>query len=341
MQCRRRWSAVAGILFLGAVASQVQARDPVADAQSMQAAHGPEAVGLRISVLDDLNKKSVTEKDHYVGHDMLGDSALNGPWAQLLTQTDNPDAQLNAAILIASAKALSADGAFEKIMMPSPNAALRYWGAKGLEGIMGELINVGPDSKDRALKALNKAIAHETSGVVKQQIILALGAAGDVGALQTAADVLASQLQDSSPDHETIDAAGTALAQLDALLKKGATVDKAKVAKSAAWIASFSAQQLRGLAGRGTDNAAADAAPEVPEAYTQSIYNTVSSAIAVLNDLAGQGAFATVHPPVPGDVREYSNELQFAVDGIAGSPTTDGALQKLIPGVPVPPPVKQ
>ncbi|HUO09969.1 MAG TPA: hypothetical protein VM008_16815 [Phycisphaerae bacterium] len=305
----------------------------------MQAAHGADAVALRISMLDDLNKMSVTARDRYV-NEMLGGSALNGPWAQLLKQTDNPDAQLNSAILIASAKALSADGAFENIMLPSTNAAVRYWGARGLEGILADLIKVGTAAKNRALEALNKAIAKENSGVVKQQIIRALGAAGDVEALQTAADALAMQLQNPSPDHETIDAAGTALSQLDALLKKGATVDKAKVAKSAAWIAAFSAQQLRAVAGRGADNTSPDAAPEVPEAYTQSIYSTVSSAIAVLNDLAGKGAFPTVHAPV-GDVREYSNELQFAVDGIAGSATAAGTLQKLIPGVPVPPAIRQ
>jgi hypothetical protein len=332
MQCRRRWSAVAGMILLGASARLVQARSAADDAAVMGTSHSETAVSLRNEVLDDLNKKSATAKDAYVGQDMLGGPDLDGPWAKLLKQTTNLDAQLNAAILVAQAKALSADAALEKLMVPNPNAAIRYWGAKGLEYILPDLMKVGGAAVTRALTALNTTIAHETSGVVKQEIIRALGAAGDVPALQTAADALASQLQGGPADHETIDAAATAMTQLDGLIKKGAAIDKAKVANSAAMIASFSAQQLQNLQTHQKDSGT----PDIPTAYSDSVRSAVAAAISVLNDVAGKNAFTAPGKDAGPD------EIQFNVDGITGSASSGaGSLQKVVPGVPVPPAIKK
>ena len=334
MQCRRRWSAIAGLILLGVAAKLVQARDPGADAAAMLAAKGFDAVQLRNQILDDLTKMPVTTKDAYVGTDMLGGSALKGPFANLLRQTGNTDAQLNTAILIAQAHALSADGALETIMIPNSNSAIRYWGAKGLENILPELMKVGGDAVKRALTALNTTIATEKSGVVKQEIIRALGAAGDVAALQTAANALAAQLAAGPADHETIDAAGTAMSQLDALLKKGATVDKTNVARSAAMIASYSAQQLQAMKTRATD--AGDPAENIPTAYSDSVRNAVTAAISVLNDAAGKNAFT-----IPGK-DAGPDEIQFNVDSITGSASAGkGSLQKIIPDVPIPAPIKK
>ena len=331
MQCRRRWSAVAGLILLGAGTRLVQARNAADDAAVMQTSHSETAVALRNQVLDDLNKKSATAKDAYV-QEMLGQH-LDGPWAKLLQDNTNPDAQLNAAILIAQAKALSADAALETLMVPNSNAAIRYWGAKGLENILPELMKVGGAAVTRALNALNNTIAHETSGVVKQEIIRALGAAGDVPALQTAADALASQLQSGPADHETIDAAATAMIQLDALIKKGATIDKAKVANSAAMIASFSAQQLQAMQARQN---ASGAPGDIPTAYSDSVRAAVIAAVNVLNGAAGKTAFTA-----PGK-EAGPDEIQFNVDGITGSSSSGaGSLQKIIPGVPVPPAIKK
>ena len=299
----------------------------------MLTSHSDTAVALRNQVLDDLTKKNATAKDAYVGTDMLGGSALNGPWAKLLKQTGNLDAQLNAAILIAQAKALSADAALENIMIPNSNAAIRYWGAKGLENILPELMKVGGDAVKRALTALNTTIAHETSGVVKQEIIRALGAAGDGAALETAADALASQLQAGPADHETIDAAATAMSQLDALMKKGATIDKAKVANSAAMIASYSAQQLPAMQKRLQESGGPG---DIPPAYSDSVRAAVTAAINVLNDAAGKNAFT------PPGKDSGPDEIQFNVDSITGSASAGaGSLQKIFPNVPVPSAIKK
>ncbi|MGN6367584.1 MAG: hypothetical protein ACTHN5_04920 [Phycisphaerae bacterium] len=318
------------MILLGVGATFAQARDYKADASAMLGAKGKDAINLRTAILDDLNKMNVVQKNEYV-RQMLGGSALDGPWAKILKQSGNPDAQLNGAILISEARALSADAALENIMISNPNPAIRYWGAKGLEGILPELMKVGGAAVTRALTALNNTIAHETSGVVKQEIIRALGAAGDVGALQTAADALADQLQSGPADHETIGAAGTAMSQLDPLIKKGATVDKTKLATSAARIASFAAQQLQAMEARQGESGG-----DVPTNYSDSVRDAVTSAIAVLNDLAGSKAFTA-----PGKDAD-SNEIQFNVNAITGSASSGpGSLQKVIPGVPVPPAIKK
>ena len=329
MQCRRRWSAIAVVMFIGAGTSLVQARDPVADAKAMDTAKGSDAVSLRAAILDDISKMDVTKRDTYVGKQMLGNDRTPGPFIALLSSS-NPDAQLNAAITIAQTRTLAADATLES-MLKHANPAIRYWGAKGLTEIMPDLIKI-PAAKTRAITALTTALVPETSGVVKQQIIRALGAADDVGAVSIAADSLAAQMQSGNSDHETIDAAATALNLLDAVIKKGATIDKSKVAKSAAWIASFSAQQIVALKARLQEGGGTG---DVPEAYQMSVVGAITSSITVLNDLVGKNTFPAVSRTASPE------EIQFAVDGIAGSTSSPGSLQTALPDVKSPPAIKK
>jgi hypothetical protein len=327
MQCRRRWSAIAVVILMGAGTSLVLARDPFDDAKAMEAAKGTDAVILRAAILADLNKMNVTDKDDYVSKKMLGTDRNPGPFVALLASS-SPDAQLNAAITIAQTKTLSADAALESMLKHS-NPAIRYWGAKGLTDIMDEIAKI-PSSKTRAINTLTDALSKETSGVVKQQIIRALIAADDAPAVITATQILADQLQKGISDHETLDAAAAALNQIDTLIKGGTTVDVPSTAQAAAFTASFAAQQLVALKAQ-----LPEGVTDVPEDMRSSTANVANKAINVLNDLAGKSPFTPV-------ARTASpEEIQFATDSITGSSSAPGDLQKMIPGVPIPPAIKK
>src|SRR5262249_4941506 len=105
-------------------------------------------------------------------------------------------------------------------------------------------------------------------------------------------------------------------------------LDKAKAAKSAAWIANLAAQQMVAYKARLGDS-------DLPKDYSDSVYNAIAAATNLLNDLAGKDSFPQIaHGSDP-------NELQFNVDAVTGSASAPGKLQKILPDVPVPPAIKK
>ncbi len=335
MQFWRRWRVLGMVALIGALASgslraAIAAEDLVKDAHDLETAKGASAIGIRMAILNPTKTMGMVDKDQY-GTQMVGSPNSPGPFVKLLSST-NPDAQLNAAIVIAEAGTLSTDWSLEK-MLKHPNPAVRYWGAQGLGNIMGPISSVGDGTKTRAISALTDALASEPSGLVKMQIIAALGKSGDLAPLLTGLDTLSKQLQNGPADATTLDAASTALTQFDTLIRaKGglSKSDQTAVAKSAAWTASFAAQQQVAMKDK-RDKEGSD----MPDGYAGSVSNVVNNAVKVLNDLSSRGTFKVE----PGD--DSPAALQIAVDTLTGSASAgQGDLQKSMPDVPVPPTIK-
>jgi hypothetical protein len=320
---RRLWSVIALVGALSPAA--LGAEDVAADAAAMSTAKGSTAVDIRASVVAAAKPMSLMDRDAY-------GAAVVRAFEPLLSSA-NTDAQLNAAITIVEMHTLSTDRSLEG-MLKNSSPAVRYWGAKGLGVIIPDLQKVGGAAISNAVNGLLNALKTESSGIVKSQIVNALGKTNDVHTVGQGVDSLAAQLSEGTVDGETLDAAAAALGQLDVAIRASGGVSKADAsaaAKSAAWTASFAAQQQVAL----SEKLTADQS-ELPEGYSASTLNVVSTAVKVLNDLAGRG---TIKGPA-GD--ESPDALQLMVDGLTGTSSTGpGELQKAMPGVAVPPAIKK
>ena len=327
MQFSRRWSLVAGVLlaagFVGS-SSTFGAINLSAEAAKMETAKGADAVAVKTTVLA-AAPATMVDKNKY-GRDVAVAFAPE-------LKSKNPDAQLNTAILLASLQALFMDSTLED-MLKNPNPAVRYWGAKGLGDIMDTLKSVGGATMGNAQSALTTGIAGETSGLVKYQMAVALGKSGDPKAMLKALTVLTGQLANGGVDSDTLEATAVTLSSMETALKSGSTLAKADldaVAKSAAWSASFAAQeQVLVKASRASEGS------DFPKAYSTASLAVVNNAVKVLNGLPGGGSLKMTAAD------DSPEGLQFGVDALVGSAGAGpGDLQKVMTTVPVPPVVKK
>lgn len=171
MQTRRRWTVPFMLATLVAGALPLLAASFASDASAMEAATGDGCRVIRDRILKDAPDPSkVVDRDKY-GHDV---AAAFGP---LVANSKNPDAVLNAAILIAEMETLSTDAALEN-MLTNPDAAVRYWAAKGLTSLMPRLKPLGAATVARAVNPLTAVGKTEKDPLVLSQINKALTAAG-------------------------------------------------------------------------------------------------------------------------------------------------------------------
>jgi hypothetical protein len=327
MEFWRRWRLLSVIALVGALSPVALGADLATLVAGLKDAKGSAAVDAREAIVSPTKSMTLMSRATY-------GTKVATSLAPLLVYTTNVDAQLNAAIAIAELHTLSMDSSLEG-MLKNTSPAVRYWGAKGLGGIMPDLQNVGGATINNAVNALLAALKTEKSGIVKARIMEALGKTNDVKTVQQGVDILAAQISAKTTDAETLDAAATGLAQFDAAIRASASgmskADASAAAKSVAWTASFVAQQQVAL----NEKLSADQS-DLPEGYAASTANVVNTAVKVLNDLAGRGTFKAP----AGD--ESPDALQLLVDGITGTPSTgQGELQKVMPDVPVPPVIKK
>jgi hypothetical protein len=327
MEFWRRWRQLSVIALVGALSQVALGAGLAEDAAAMATAKGAAAVAIRGTVTGAAKSMSLVERDRY-------GSEVAKAFAPLLSNSNNIDAQLNSAILITEMQTLSTDSTLEG-MLKNSSPAVRYWGAKGLGGIIPDLEKVGGAAISNAVNGLLTALKTEKSGIVKAQMVEALAKTSDVRTVVQGLDILSSQLAGGTADSDTLDATAAGLSQLDAAIRAAGTGvakgDAAAAAKSAAWTASFAAQQQVAL----SEKLSADQS-DLPDGYSTSTTNVVGAAVKVLNDLAGRGTFKAP----AGD--ESPDALQLMVDGLTGtSGTGQGELQKAMPDVPVPPAIKK
>jgi len=132
----------------------------------MEKAHGAAAVAIKDAVLKE-EPATPVERDEYA-------QRMVKEFEKELT-SQNTDARLNTAILMAKLEALACDGVLEQ-MLKNPDPAVRLWGAKGLGMIAPTLTKVGGSSREDAVKTLKEAEGVENSAVVKGEIERALAA---------------------------------------------------------------------------------------------------------------------------------------------------------------------
>jgi hypothetical protein len=202
---------------------------------------------------------------------------------------------------------------------------VRYWAAKGL----GEIPNLkAVGGHIAAIRALQGQLGKETSGVVKKEIIRSVAKLGELADLIKLLEVIAGSMQASLPDPETLDAANSALSEVETATRSAAPqpADAAAIARHASAIASFASQHE--VAARAKDPGA------ITDGHHAAILGVINSAIKVLNNAAGKQAFTGI----PDGKAE---EVLVLLNSIVGSSTLGpGQVQKVFPGAPVPPAVK-
>src|SRR5271170_3665527 len=88
---------------------------------------------------------------------------------------NNPKTALNVTIIAAQVNNMSTESLFETALTNS-SAAVRYWAAKGMGGVLPALAQIGP-SYQQAVAALQKAAQTEQDTMAAAQIALALSQA--------------------------------------------------------------------------------------------------------------------------------------------------------------------
>jgi hypothetical protein len=329
MEFWRRWRLLSVIALVGVVSQVALGAGLDEEVAALQGAKGTAAVAAREAIVGPGKSMSLVSRDSY-------GATVASKLAPLLAKPEiSVDARLNAAIAIAEMHTLSTDKSLEG-MLKNAAPEVRYWGAKGLGGIMPDLGKVGGQSLRDAVNGLLTALKTEKSGIIKTQMIEALGKTNDLRTVLQGVDVLTAQIAAGTTDTATLDAAAAALTQLDTAIRAAGAGgmskgDTSAAAKSVAWMASDAAQQQVAL----SEKASAEQS-EMPEGYASSTANVVSTAVKALNDLAGRGTFKGP----AGD--ESPDALQLMVDGLTGTPGTgQGELQKTMPDVPVPPAIKK
>jgi hypothetical protein len=167
MHTRRRWTVPFFLATLVASGPLALAVDFSGDVTAIQAANAEDAVKIRDRILKEA-PTDIISRDRY-GADV---ARAFGPVAQ---SNKNPDAQLNAAILISEMQTISTDSTLERLLSTA-EADVRYWAAKGLAALMPRLKPVG--GVGAAVSALQAARKTEKEPLVQAQIDRALTAAG-------------------------------------------------------------------------------------------------------------------------------------------------------------------
>ncbi|HVS70735.1 MAG TPA: HEAT repeat domain-containing protein [Phycisphaerae bacterium] len=170
MHLRRRWLPLVLLSTSLATLTPLTARAGYVEdqAKAMESATPEQAITIRNDVLK-AAPTGVLDRDKY-------GSEVCHAFTHIISDAKNPDAALNSAILIAKLGTLSTDATLEA-MLKNPDPAIRYWAAKGLEGIMTTLAKL-PSAQKEAVTALTDAQAAEKSDIVKSAIARALHAAG-------------------------------------------------------------------------------------------------------------------------------------------------------------------
>jgi hypothetical protein len=219
--------------------------------------------------------------------------------------------------VIAKAGTLSVDSAC-LAMIAHADAAIRYWGARGLQGIVPSVISAGPA---RAIAAVQAALAKETSGVVAAELVHALAALNDYPALLDGLDKYANLFATAVPDVNMLSAATEGLNKLNAQTASKPAADKVRAARVSMRLASFTAQQ---------NSAAAKAAEQgLPSDFVTAVNRLLEAATRVANAAGGASPAPALRPPTGRD----ADELLFNTGSTFGTPTNDGAVQGKITGV--------
>jgi hypothetical protein len=298
------------LILTGVIGSTVAQAALPKTAADMEAAHGKEAIAIREAIISTL-PSDVSLRDK------LANDEIIPTFRSCLTST-NPDARLNTAMMMCQLQTLSADAVLMD-MLKNPDASVRYWGAKGLAGIVQSMKLVGAQA---VVKALDNAAKGEKSGVVLQEIVKALALYEDLGGILDALDAVGTLMKGSISDKGIIDAATVALHAVDKSIKTAAPA-----AKVAALVASLAAQQQ--LLSFNAQQAIGQA---LDKAYTSSVTSLLEAALKVLNDASGKTFSLHGETDVAGQ--------QLIIKGITGEGATPGDIQKAMPDVPIPPTIK-
>jgi hypothetical protein len=240
------------------------------------------------------------------------------------------EVRLHAAILIHDLNTLSTDTTLVQ-MLSSDDAAVRYWGARGLVDISGNLAKIGGTAVRNVVKALGDRAKVESSGIVQQEIVRALIQYSGFAPLLDALNATGDQMEAGIPDAALLETAALGLDFVGKSMGGAAAADKVKAATVAARAASYAAQQLK-------KNEEAvktiDASATVPADYVAAVQRVVDGATKVAGAAAGKTY------SVPTGTSSY--ELLMNVNGVFGTPgDRAGKLQGDLTGVPVPSKVKE
>ncbi|MCL2648418.1 MAG: hypothetical protein FWD61_15655 [Phycisphaerales bacterium] len=333
MQFRRRWNAWAlAAVLLASVAAFAAPVSPDEAATKFKTVKGDDAVKLREDILANAPPKTaIADRERYVGE--IGRAFID----QKLffgenVEGGNVEGPLNAAITISQLQAVGADKCLNA-MLSSPNAAIRYWGAKGLIDIASSIKKVGGGKAMTA--ALHSALSKEPSHLVKKQILGAIVALDDVESMIGALQSIATQMQSTFPDQDNLQVIITALSgsgadakySLASLAKQALSPSqKAQVAQAVANIASFAVQQEQ-----------AKAVDDRPPNYHGCVTRLFNASADFVNTLTGK----TVAILIKKDDLDKGDldATAMLVDMAFGSPGRDksGKLQEMVPGVKAPP----
>jgi hypothetical protein len=288
--------------------------DAAAEAAKMEKAQGNAAVEIRTQML-----KNLSEIPSKVDQNTQGEKIADA-FTKVLDST-NPDAKLNAAMLLGQTQTVSSYDALLK-MVAHKDPSVRYWGAKGLKELATTSARtLGDASVSRGGGVVSKALEAETSGVAKKQMVLALIALGKRDLLIEGLEAMARAMQKNAPDVATMEASKTLAdeigKQAKALKPTGADLNKWVSALAA--IASYTSQQDFALqTARDKEGVA------MPEGYHDAAVGLINSAGAALNELAGKAVVPTFTPAQP------AAEVNLLLPGSIGGDLEKGELKKSI-----------
>ena len=333
MVCRRRWRNLAMMLAVGlmagsaTVAAQAAGAVPAAPKTpaDFEAADAKDLPTLRDLIIKAMPTEAV-QRDRY-GAQVAKDFTAAGAGIN----STRPEVRLNSAILIHDLNTLSTDQPLLSLIK-SDDAAVRYWGAKGLTDISARLMSggVGPTT-NLIVTGLGTRAKVETSGLVQQEIVKALIQYKAFAPLLDALDAISNQMEAGVPDTALLETAALGLDSVSRSMLSAAAADKVKGATDAARLASFAAQQQKK-----NEEAvkAIDPAANVAADYAAAAQKVVEAATKV----AG-GATGTTYPTPTGT---SPDELLLNVNNLFGTPGgRAGKLQTDVTSVPVPPKVKE
>jgi hypothetical protein len=331
MVCRRWWRNKAVILALGVAGTWT------AGARWAVAAAAPPAAPFTAADFEKAEAKDLlTMREEILKvkpmNPVLADSygaavAKDFSAAGLGLNSPRQEVRLNSAILIHGLKTLSTDRTLIE-MLKSKDAAVRYWGARGLSDISDRMVQIGGHAVQAVVDALGAQAKVETSGVVQQELIKALIQYGTFVPLLDALNAISNQMETAIPDVPTLQTAALGLEFVGKSMGTALAPDKVKAAAVACRAASFAAQQLQ----KNEDSSKAIGATVAPE-YVAAVQKVVEAATKVAGGASGKSY------PAPGgtDTPEF---LKNVLDLFGAPGNHKGKLQTDIPSVPVPPAVK-
>ncbi len=342
MVCRRRWQnrtlavALGLMAVLGAVGAQTgmaagAARTlvPPYKASDFEKADAKDLPAMRDAIIKTMlgtptNPTTAVERDTY-GATVAADFTSEG----LGVNSTRPEVRLNSAILIHDLHTLSTEMPLE-LLLKNNDAAVRYWGARGLADLSGDLMKVGGRPVQRVVDALDVQAKVEKSGIVEQEIVKALIQYGAFAPLLDALGAISNQMEAANPDMDMLQTASLGLDMVSKSMATAGAMDKTKAATVASRLASFAAQQLKN---NEQSLQSADSAAKVPADYLTAVQRVVEAATKVA---AGASAKSYAVP-----TGASTDELLLNVNGLFGTPGgRGGKLQGDMTAVPVPPAVK-